>query len=229
MDRYRKILAGMIPGYSLFPLILALSFNTLIYLGARMIAGGWHHYNMESSLDKMIPFWPPAVVVYLGCYLFWAVNYILIARQDKRAVCQFFWSDFMAHFICFVIFLLFPTTNVRPAVRPEGVWNHVMRWVFSVDAADNLFPSIHCMVSWLCYIGVRKRSDIPRWYQLFSCVMALLVCASTLLTRQHVVIDVLGGVLLAELCYYAGKRRRPRRVYERLIFPGSRKGELNAQ
>lgn len=229
MNRFRRILAGMIPEYSFFPLILALSFDTAVYFGARVIAGGWHHYNMESSLDKMVPFWSPAVVIYLGCYLFWAVNYILIARQDKRSVCQFFWSDFLAHVICFIIFLAFPTTNVRPVVRPDGLWNQLMLWVFSIDAADNLFPSIHCLVSWFCFIGIRKRQEIPKWYRIFSCVMALMVCASTLFTRQHVIMDVLGGVLLAEFCYYIGKRRRPRRVYEHLLFPGIRKGGLNAQ
>lgn len=228
MDRFRKILAGMIPEYSWFPLILALSFDSGVYVAARMIAGEWHHYNMESSLDKMVPFWAPAVTVYLGCYLFWAVNYILIARQDKKAVCQFFWSDFIAHVICFAIFLLFPTTNIRPALEPDGVWNQLMLWVFSVDAADNLFPSIHCMVSWFCFIGIRGRREIPLWYKLFSCMMALMVCASTLFTRQHVIIDVFGGVILAELSFYIGRRRRPRHIYERILFPKSRKGELNA-
>lgn len=228
MGRLRKILAGMIPEYSWVPLILAFSFNSAVYVAARLIAGGWHHYNMESSLDRMVPFWTPAVAVYLGCYLFWAVNYILVARQDKKSVCRFFWSDFIAHVICFVIYLLFPTTNIRPSVRPDGIWNRVMLWVFSVDAADNLFPSIHCMVSWFCFIGVRGRREIPLWYKIFSAVMALMVCASTLFTRQHVILDVFGGVLLAELCFYIGKRKKTGRIYEKILFPAGRKGELNA-
>lgn len=222
------MLAGMIPEYSWIPFILAFPFNSAIYVAARLIARGWHHYNMESSLDRMIPFWTPAVAVYLGCYLFWTVNYILAARQDKTSVCRFFWSDFIAHVICFAIFLLFPTTNIRPSVRPDGIWNRAMLWVFSVDAADNLFPSIHCMVSWFCFIGVRGRREIPLWYKIFSAVMALMVCASTLFTRQHVILDVFGGVLLAELCFYIGKRKGPRRIYERILFPAERKGELNA-
>lgn len=40
-----------------------------------------------------------------------------------------------------------------------------MRFVYAVDAADNLFPSIHCLVSWFCYIGLRGRRDIPVWYR----------------------------------------------------------------
>ena len=39
MKSIPKKSAGMIPGYSLFPLILAVLFNTAVYNGARMIAG----------------------------------------------------------------------------------------------------------------------------------------------------------------------------------------------
>lgn len=220
MRKVRKILAGMIPEYSLFPLILAFSFNTAVYAGARLIAGEWHHYNIESSLDREIPFWPPAAAVYLGCYLFWIVNYILIARQEKEEVCRFFWSDFLSRIVCFVFFLLFPTTNVRPFVEPEGFWNQVMCWLYSIDAADNLFPSIHCLVSWFCYIGIRGKKDIPVWYRGFSLIMALMVCVSTLLTKQHVIVDVIGGVLLAEICFYAGKKKEVPNFYRRLLFSG---------
>lgn len=217
MRRMRKKIAGMIPEYSLFPLILALLFNTAVYNGARLIAGGWYHYNMESSLDRLIPFWPPAVLVYLGCYLFWAVNYIIIARQGKREVYQFFKGDFLSRIICLICFLSLPTTNIRPFVEAEGIWNQAVLWLYSVDAADNLFPSIHCLVSWLCYIGIRGRKSVSVWYRGFSCVMALLVCASTLFTKQHVLVDVIGGVLLAELCFYLGKRNEDTGIYGQIM------------
>ncbi|MEZ3436553.1 MAG: phosphatase PAP2 family protein [Lachnospiraceae bacterium] len=217
MKSIPKKSAGMIPGYSLFPLILAVLFNTAVYNGARMIAGEWYHYNLESALDRMIPFWPPAIVVYLGCYLFWAVNYIIIARQRKKEAYQFFKCDFLSRIICLLCFLSFPTTNIRPFVESSGLWNQAVLWLYSVDAADNLFPSIHCLVSWLCYIGIRRNPSVPVWYRGFSCIMALLVCASTLLTKQHVLVDVIGGVLLAELCFYIGKRNEDTGIYGQIM------------
>ena len=225
MRKTQKILAGMIPEYSLFPLILAFSFNMAVYTGARLIAGGWPHYNIESKLDRALPFWPPAAAVYLGCYLFWIANYILIARQKKEEVCRFFWSDFLSRIVCFVFFLVFPTTNIRPFVEPEGFWNQVMCWLYSIDAADNLFPSIHCLVSWFCYIGIRGKKDIPVWYRGFSLIMALMVCVSTLLTKQHVMVDVIGGVLLAEICFCIGKRKGVPNFYRRLLFSGGERGQ----
>lgn len=216
--RKRKIrLDALMPRYSYFAVVFALLFNTVVYTGARAIAGGWHHYRIETAADRMIPFFAPSAAVYLGCYLFWAVNYILIARQSKEEVCRFFAADFLSRLVCLFFFLAFPTTNVRPELEPDGFWNQVMLWVYSVDAADNLFPSIHCLVSWFCYIGIRGREDLPVWYRRFSCVMALLVCASALTTKQHVLVDVAGGILLAELCLRAGRCPSVSGTYRKIL------------
>ena len=113
-------------------------------------------------------------------------------------------------------FLAFPTTNTRPLITGSGLWNQAALWLYSIDAADNLFPSIHCLVSWFCYLGIRGRKEIPRWYQSVSMVIAILVFASTLLTKQHVIVDVAGGILLAEFCFFIGRKTDLYRIYERL-------------
>lgn len=205
MDGIRKKLAVIVPEYSQFPLIFAVVLNMTVYGGARLIAGDWKHYNIESALDGLIPFWPPSVAIYLGCYLFWIVNYILIARQRKEEVYQFFVGDFLSRIVCLACFLAFPTTNTRPMVEADGFWNQAMLFLYRVDAADNLFPSIHCLVSWLCYAGIRGKSYVPAWYRGASCLMAVLVCISTVTTKQHVILDVFGGVLLGEFCFHVGK------------------------
>lgn len=188
-----------------------------VYFGSRIIAGNWHHYNIESSLDRLIPIWAPSVIIYLGCYLFWAANYIIIAQQEKDIVCQFFSADFLSRIVCLIFYLVVPTTNVRPNVDPSGFWNQLLLYLYSIDAADNLFPSIHCLVSWFCYIGIRGNEKIPKWYRGLSCIMALLVCASTLLTKQHVIIDVIGGILLAEFCIWFSKKTSIWKVYQNIL------------
>lgn len=223
MKKIQKIIADIIPRHSVIPLLVAVSFNFFVYGISKIIAGNWYHYNIESPLDKMIPFLPFSVVIYLGCYLFWVVNYILIARQDKRGVCEFFSGDFISRVVCFFFYLAFPTTNVRPQLEQEGIWNNIVGVLYSVDAADNLFPSIHCLVSWFCYIGLRGRKDIPVWYRRASCVMAILVFISTLTTKQHVIVDVFGGVFLAEICFYLGKKQVIWGTYQKFLDKINRK------
>lgn len=64
-----------------------------------------------------------------------------------------------------------------------------------------LFSVNHCLVSWFCYIGIRGQKQIPKWYQRFSLVFAILVCVSTQVTKQHYIVDVFGGIAVAEICY----------------------------
>lgn len=231
MIKIRKMITRILPEYGFLPIVCAFMFNNLVYGGSKLIAGDWYHHNIESSFDQRIPFIPETLVIYFGCYLFWAANYILIARQDKKQVYQFFAGDMLSRVVCLVFYLVYPTTNTRPVLMDEGFWNTAMSWLYSIDSASNLFPSIHCLVSWFCFIGIRKNNKIPLWYRTFSCIMAILVFISTLTTKQHVLMDVAGGVLLAELCYWLGRHTRIYIGYGRCfdratacLFP-KRKGE----
>jgi len=145
------------------------------------------------------------------------VNYFICAVQDKARRNRFFCADTLSKLICFAFFVLFPTTNVRPEITGETIWDDLMRFLYWIDSADNLFPSIHCLVSWLCWVGIRKRPDVSAAYRWFSLAFAIAVCISTLTTRQHVIADVIGGVLLAEGCYFAAGFAKVSAVYAALI------------
>ena len=47
--------------------------------------------------------------------------------------------------------------------------------------------------------------------------MAVAVCLSTLTTRQHVLPDVAGGILLSELCYWVAGSRKLLSAYSAFI------------
>ena len=215
MKRFWKYVTGVVPAYGLFPLVFSFVFNCLVYSGSRAIAGGWYHHNIESSLDLRLPFVPQFLIVYFGCYIFWAVNYILAARQEKEQVYRFFSADFISRCVCLIIFLVYPTTNTRPAIEGSGFWNLLAGWLYSIDAADNLFPSIHCLVSWFCFIGIISDIKIPKWYKVMSFLIAVAVFVSTLTTRQHVIVDVVGGVVLAQICYLIAQKTNIWRCFEK--------------
>ncbi|MDO4323648.1 MAG: phosphatase PAP2 family protein [Lachnospiraceae bacterium] len=213
----KEKISRILPVYGWVPLAAELTLNMLVYSGAKLIAGKWYHYNLETSLDRAIPFIPWTVLIYFGCYLFWAANYVICVRQGRREAYRFLSADFLAKCICLFFFLGLPTTNIRPEVTGSSIWDEAMRFLYWVDSADNLFPSIHCLTSWMCYIGIRGRKNIPFWYRGFSCLMAAAVFISTLTTKQHVVVDVAGGVLLAEICYWIAGRTRLGEWYGQLF------------
>lgn len=197
----------IIPLYARIPLLCVVVLNSAVYWGARAIAQDRKHVCMETVIDKWIPFVPQMVFIYLGCYLFWIVNYILCGQLGKKHAIHFYFSDMFAKVICFFFYILLPTIMDRPDAAGSGISQAIVAWLYKADAADNLFPSIHCLVSWLCYIGIRGKEEIPIIYRRASCVFAILVCISTVTVKQHVIADVIAGVLLAEVSFKVVGRR----------------------
>lgn len=197
----KKYVDPAVPLYTILPLVTCLSINCVVYFMIRLFTADAYHYDFTTSFDRMVPFEPAWVSVYLVCYIFWIYNYILIMRQSKEHCYRFVTADILSRLVCGVFFLFMPTTNVRPEIIGNGIWENLMRWLYDFDAPTNLFPSIHCLVSWFCYVGIRGRKNIPAWYRAFSCIFALLVCVSTQFTKQHYVVDVFGGIILAEVLW----------------------------
>lgn len=198
-------------------LIGALIWNVTVYFGTRLVAWSWPHHDITTTFDMRFPFMPWTIVIYIGSYLFWVVNYCICAVQDRQERHRFFCADWMAKIIALIIFLTFPTTNLRPEITGNGLWDVSMKLLYWVDRPDNLFPSLHCLVSWLCWIGVRKRKDVSVFYRYGSLLIAVAICLSTMTTKQHVLVDVIGGIALAEICYAAAGASKIRGVYSALI------------
>jgi len=201
---YERTLGKIIPKYGFFSVIFCFVFNSLIYTGLQILMKGARHFDLTTLADRAVPFVPAWVFVYLGCFLFWGTNYILITRQGKEGWFQFAVGDYLSRIVCGLFFILLPTTNVRPEIAGNSLAELLMRFVYWIDPPTNLFPSVHCLVSWLCFCGIRGKRYVPRWYQAFSAVFAIAVFASTLFTKQHVIADVVSGVLIAEVCCYIG-------------------------
>ncbi len=216
MGKLRRI----IPNEMYLPLFLAVACNTVTYFGTRLLTGGRVHYDLSCALDGQLPLVSWTVVIYFGSYLFWVVNYVIGVRQYRERAYQFISADFAAKLVCLFCFLLFPTTNTRPDIAGSSVWDALMRFLYGIDAADNLFPSIHCLTSWFGFIAVRSNERVPGWYRVASLVIALAICVSTLTTKQHVLVDVFAGVALAEGSYRfvekSGFSRRYRNIMVRL-------------
>jgi len=207
----------MIPTYSRFPLFLALVWNCLAYYGGRLIAGNLYHFSFVSVWDQAIPQLPWTISIYFISYFFWAVNYILAARRDEADAYRFFCADFLTKLVCFLCFIFLPATMERPAVSGNDLWSGLLRFLYRVDAADNLFPSIHCAASVLSALGIMGDKRIPAWYRGTSWLFAAAVCVSTLTTKQHVLVDAIDGVVLALAAYRIAGISKVSELYRKMI------------
>ena len=198
-------------------LLVSLIWNCIVYSGSRLITYSWHHTDVTSRYDEMIPFASWTVILYIAWYAFWAINYWICAGYEDQERDRFFCADILAKTVCLIIFMVFPTTNVRPEIANPDFFDNLMRLIYFIDTPDNLFPSLHCIVAWLCWIGVRNRKKVPTAYKIFSFVFAIAICISTLTTKQHVIIDMVSGIALAEICYFVAGFSKIRNVYSKGI------------
>ena len=78
----------------------------------------------------------------------------MIGRIGKEHLYRFLVGDLLSRVICGIFFVMVPTTLARPEITGTGIWDQMLNLVYTVDPSANLFPSIHCLVSWFCYVGI---------------------------------------------------------------------------
>lgn len=201
----RKWIQKLIPDYAIKPLIVALTANFTIYLGTSGLRNFLTFHSLSSPIDDRIPFFPPFIIFYILAFLQWIINYLLIAREGKSFCFRFVYGDAISKVFCLIFFLFWPTTLARPEVTGNGICEQLVRLIYQIDAPVNLFPSIHCLESWCCIHAALCMKKTPRWYLPVTIVMSLCVFASTLLVKQHVFIDIIGGILVFEAGYFIAK------------------------
>ena len=160
----RDLLNRYIPLWSIVPLVTIMAVNCLIYWGSSALTAGRYHYDFTMAFDREVPLLPVFVWFYILAFPFWAVNYILAAQRGKDQFYRFVATDLTIHLTCFVIFLILPTTNVRPEITGNSWSEQMLQFVYAMDGGNspsNLFPSIHCYVSWLSWRSVHKSEKIP--------------------------------------------------------------------
>ena len=214
---YHKYIGKWIPIYGPIALLACGLFNNMIYWGTQTAMANAKHYDFTTDLDRSIPFVKEWILPYVIFFAFSAFNYILVSREGKEKWFRFVTADMMSRIVCCIFFIVLPTTNIRPEVPGNDFCSWLVRFIYAADSPTNLFPSIHCLVSWFCFIGIRRSQKVPKWYKVCSFVLAVLICASTQFTKQHYLVDVAGGIILAELCWFISNHINLYRFIERLF------------
>ena len=109
---------------------------------------------------------------------------ILRRRTDfYRALGAFLLMQLFALFA----FVVFPSRIVRPSEIPVGLTGDLVRWVYTMDPGWNLLPSLHVGGSALVALlhWQYQRSRFP-----FAAAIAALISASTVLIKQHYLVDI---------------------------------------
>lgn len=145
-----------------------------------------------TPLDAYVPFVPEFIFAYL-LYYPWVLSPVVVIRERTafaRAVAAFAWMQLIAS----TVYIWLPSHMIRPTVSGSGLAAELTRWLFSADAGWNVFPSLHVGHSTLVALLFARHA--PRYLPIVLSG-TLLISLSTVLVKQHYVVDAPAGVALA--------------------------------
>lgn len=150
------------------------------------------------SWDYMIPFVTIMTLPYLSIDLFFGVApFICQDRHERRLMAARIAFGILA---AGMFYLLFPLKLAIQRVHPEGWLGVPFNLFLSADRPYNLLPSLHITLrTILADTYARNTAGVWKWasHAWFS-----LIGFSTVLTHQHHLVDIVGGFVMATLCFY---------------------------
>lgn len=179
------------------------AFWAIAYFGVAALNAGRPAYALEEDAIGLIPRLSVFVVPYFSAYAL-PILLLVTMREEKK------WRR-LALVVVGVIaasaaaFMIVPLTIVRPPIADASLSGRLLGALYAVDAPTNLFPSLHVSLSSLFALAVAK--ERPHW-KCRLLAWAALIAVSTLFIRQHYVIDVLAGALLAWIAWRIFLRSR---------------------
>jgi len=193
-----KFIRKIIPDYAHLPLISCAITQVLAYIVTKYIHIA-DFVDISLPLDHRIPLRAGWVVIYILSYVYWAVGYVAIARVSRDKCRKLIVADIVCKVVCALFFIFMPVTIDRPEITGNGIFDMLMRLIYTLDTPENLFPSMHCLFSWLVARELMDIKEYGLWVKAAAVVVSILVFISTLFTRQHYIMDIAGGVAAAEL------------------------------
>jgi membrane-associated phospholipid phosphatase len=154
-----------------------------------------------TAVDHQIPFVEIFVIPYLLWYAFIFLMFVYFCIYDRAIYYRALLSFCVGMLVCYVIYFFFQTTVPRPELMGNGVLTRMVQYVYGADQPFNCFPSIHVLSSYLMILGIRHSKLWTIKKDIIVSIIAYSIILSTLFVKQHVVLDVVAGVLLGSLLF----------------------------
>ena len=163
-------------------------------------------YFLYTWFDDIIPFVEIMIVPYLFWYLYIIFAFVFLGFTDVdifKKTCAFV---FIGMAVCYVAYFLFPNgQNLRPVIIENDIFSCIIKYIYLMDTPTNSAPSIHVINTLAIHIGLINSKSVSTIKGLkgISFVTAILIILSTMMVKQHSLIDVIYGLLVSLILYVA--------------------------
>jgi len=154
-----------------------------------------------SWIDRIVPFVPQTVFIYTSEYLLFPTVYLMCHKLENAN--KYLYAFLGLQTASVLIFWLWPTTFPRdqfplPADL-DPLTYFVFNWLRQADSPGNCCPSLHVSSVYLSsFIFLEEQQKKFPFFFLWATAIA----ATTLTTKQHYVIDLITGFLMAVIVYW---------------------------
>lgn len=165
---------------------------------------GGEYITLWTYWDRKIPLAPWAIWLYILYYPVVMMPTFLV--RNRAELFQMAISYLIVSAIGWLCWIFIPVRMEYPELSCSGFSCQWLRGIYDADGGVNVFPSLHVGHSTLAAaIFVSYRSPL-RWVMVLA---ALAIAASTVLTRQHYLIDLPFGALLALSGWWTTRKLYP--------------------
>jgi membrane-associated phospholipid phosphatase len=169
--------------------------ETAAYLSMNRMGALRRSVPLLTPADRLVPLRPRSLWLYLSF-----VPFCLAAIHDVRSIprmVRMMACLMIATLVSYRSFLLFPSSYPRPDVDVAdpglaGAW----RSLRAIDLPGNTFPSVHVGHAFL--LALMLAPELPEEEAEARILWATLISLSTLTTKQHYLVDIAGGIVVAE-------------------------------
>jgi len=170
-----------------------------------VVSNHFHFFNPQllpmSWLDNAVPFIPQTVWIYVSEYVFFIAVYLTC--KDTANLNKYLYSIMGLQIVSIFIFMIWPTTYPRELFPLPQDLDYFTYFVFNslrtADTPASCCPSLHVSSVYLSsFIFLNdQRKKFPFYF-----TWATLITLSTLTTKQHYVVDLISGLLMAVGTYW---------------------------
>ncbi|MCY6484212.1 phosphatase PAP2 family protein [Clostridium aestuarii] len=162
-------------------------------------------YDISIGLDNLIPFSKIFIIPYIIWYPFMISTLVYFCFRDKEIYHKMIISLILGLLLSYAIFFLFQTGIERPVIEQNDILSKLVKFIYKTDNPYNCFPSIHVFTSYLMIKGIVNCKAKNTKSILIVSFTATIIILSTLFVKQHLVWDVIGGIILAEIVFKISK------------------------
>lgn len=166
-------------------------------------------FDATLTLDQMLPLVPQFIVFYMLGYVFVLVPCLAVRqRHDFYAAAV---SFCLMLGVAFLMFHYLPVHMQKTMPLGDAWYARWTRFQQNVDTYYNNFPSLHVALNvFACSLLAWQARRLSWWWL----PVPVLIIVSTLLVKQHLALDVVGGVVLAAagFAFFRMLQARSRRI-----------------